>query len=960
MPAALSPGEAMSTTGSSRRRAVYPALARIALCGLLGGTIPTAGLAQAAGLRANALRFTDTLKSVRPPDPTNLLEFVSDRRALVVLGKALFWDQQVGSDGQACASCHFHAGADNRSRNQLNPGFRNQSAAFQGGDTTFGNSPLAGVPGPQRFGPNYQLTLDDFPLHRLSDPEDVQSPVLSDTNDVVSSQGVFHVDFVAAGIPADFGTPRTDGVFEVGDALVRNVEPRNTPSSINAALNHRNFWDGRARNEFNGVNPIGGLDPGATVVRAGGTPQLTATSILDSSAASQADGPPLSDLEMSYAGRSFAHLGRKMLSPALEPLAQQLVAADDGVLGPYSNQQFGPGVRGTTLRYSDLVKQAIQPAWWDAPGWKVDVSTSPPSLVSTAAEGPNLFSVMEYNFSLYFGLAVAEYEKTLISDDAPFDRWLEGRPSTFGPAEMAGLQIFLSPGPGAGQGRCIKCHYGPALTGAAFTNVSLQRRPGNIERMVMGDFTTGAYDTGYYNIGVRPADEDLGIGATIGPHDLPLSTTQLLQDCVKSAVQSLRNADPTLELEDTPGRTGAIRQANGICRVPAIPARPNESARVLAHAAQLAVAIPVDIADIVALLATANELLTGEEPLSLNFIRGTALTAEALSLFEAKPGLTPEVTKLLTMAKRLMPDPVAPPPGVEGGLPAGPPLRPDERVVRRGAFKTPSIRNVELTAPYFHSGGQATLEQVVEFYDRGGDFHAENVADLDADIADLGLSAQQKADLVAFLRSLTDDRVRYDRAPFDHPSLDIPNGGTSGTVSRFLGAIGLLDDRVELPVVGAGGSSVPLGTPGTPFANFPDALWSAMAAVSGREQSAAPGAPLALPLVVKIVDDRGNPVAGVPVSFTAPNGGSAVPGSAVTGPDGTASTTAALAPFVGLQIFVATAPVSGAPISFEAQAVVAPQLPAKTGGGCGTAGAGAPAVVLALGAFLVRLRRRSS
>jgi cytochrome c peroxidase len=40
----------------------------------------------------------------------------------VKLGKALFWDMQTGSDGRtACASCHYNAGADNRSRNQINP-----------------------------------------------------------------------------------------------------------------------------------------------------------------------------------------------------------------------------------------------------------------------------------------------------------------------------------------------------------------------------------------------------------------------------------------------------------------------------------------------------------------------------------------------------------------------------------------------------------------------------------------------------------------------------------------------------------------------------------------------------------------------------------------------------------------------------------------------------------------------
>jgi cytochrome c peroxidase len=44
---------------------------------------------------------------------------VVDKSAAIVLGKALFWDQSIGSDGQSCASCHFHAGGDFRIKNQI-------------------------------------------------------------------------------------------------------------------------------------------------------------------------------------------------------------------------------------------------------------------------------------------------------------------------------------------------------------------------------------------------------------------------------------------------------------------------------------------------------------------------------------------------------------------------------------------------------------------------------------------------------------------------------------------------------------------------------------------------------------------------------------------------------------------------------------------------------------------------
>ncbi|MCY2961874.1 MAG: hypothetical protein NTY35_17090 [Planctomycetota bacterium] len=105
----------------------------------------------------------------------------------------------------------------------------------------------------------------------------------------------------------------------------------------------------------------------------------------------------------------------------------------------------------------------------------------------------------------------------------------------------------------------------------------------------------------------------------------------------------------------------------------------------------------------------------------------------------------------------------------------------------RGRMKVPSLRNVELRAPYFHTGRFGTLEDIVAFYNRGGDFNAPNK---DPNILPLGLSPQQRADLVAFLRRpLTDPRVANQQAPFDHPALNqssprVPQTfgvGTAGT-----------------------------------------------------------------------------------------------------------------------------------------------------------------------------------
>lgn len=68
-----------------------------------------------------------------------------------------------------------------------------------------------------------------------------------------------------------------------------------------------------------------------------------------------------------------------------------------------------------------------------------------------------------------------------------------------------------------------------------------------------------------------------------------------------------------------------------------------------------------------------------------------------------------------------------------------------------GAFKTPTVRNVALTAPYMHDGSVATLEEVVEWYDKGGHPNPH----LSEKIRPLTLSAQDKADLVAFMKACT-------------------------------------------------------------------------------------------------------------------------------------------------------------------------------------------------------------
>ena len=285
------------------------------------------------------------------------------------------------------------------------------------------------------------------------------------------------------------------------------------------------------------------------------------------------------------------------------------------------------------------------------------------------------------------------YEATLLSDDAPIDRYLDGNKKALTAQQIYGKSLFEGP---AG---CIGCHHGPAISGAAFAFGKERNETNPIERMAMSDGRIALYDNGYYNIGVRPTTEDVGIGGW-DPWGNPLSLAR-----------------------------EAKRAASG-----------------------------------------------GPAALDLHFDN---------SKFVLHRGQDPQA---------------------------------NEREATDGCFKTPSLRNVELTGPYFHNGGQATLEQVVDFYNRGGDrrggkhvtldgeqtvtgkdstAYATNDSNMDADVQRLFLPKKAKAALVAFLKSFTDDRVRWEQAPFDHPSITLPNGNASGPGPTF----------INVPAVGARGRS---------------------------------------------------------------------------------------------------------------------------------------------------------
>jgi cytochrome c peroxidase len=490
-----------------------------------------------------------SLKGKTAPEP-NLTDFVYNKQALIALGKALFWDMQVGSDGvQACASCHFNAGADSRSKNQISPGLLRALADTNlNPDNTFKNGK----------GPNYQLKATDFPFHKLKDPLNRNSTVSSDTNDVESSQGVFLKEFVRKSLGCDEVTGYLkDDVFQVGGVNTRRVEPRHTPTVINAVFNLRNFWDGRAQHIFNGVNNKGDFDPNAHLYKSPAdltSPPLVAKVRLDkSSLASQATAPPVNDKEMSAQGRTFRKIGKRLVN--CRPLAKQLVHLQDSVLGTMSASP-SPGLTKTT--YFQMIREAFLPQWWFS-NYLIQVNADgTESVVSPPAPGADTYTLMEYNFSLFFGLAVQAYEATLVSDDTPFDRYNCTDPNNpvcgvnaLNSDQTKGMDLFFSD-----RSRCANCHGGAELTDAGVFQIAdrgrIRRRSFEVYtkdrtgKLVLKRKESHLIDTGFNNIGVRPTLDDLGVGSKFTPggnlgtplgysFDLSFARRALLGICVEAA-----------------------------------------------------------------------------------------------------------------------------------------------------------------------------------------------------------------------------------------------------------------------------------------------------------------------------------------------------------------------------------------------------------------------------------------
>jgi len=775
-----------------------------------------------------------------PPPLPDLTGIVVDTNWAKILGKAFFWDQRVGSQGQACASCHFSAGAEGRIRNALNPG-----ADVHPVDNTFGNTIAQAPYVLGDTGSDYNVSANgtgtyvaqpsDFPFHLLADITNRNSATLRDTDDVMGSSGDYQANFNGLPLTGDNDdcSLASNGVFHTPSGLVsRQTEARATPSTINAVYNPRNFWDARANMVFNGKNAFGWRDidndPTARIITfnfPSNGPQLVPFTIptipgvlagQTASLASQAMLPPVNSIEMSCTNRIFQQIGRKLISSILRPsqilhpLHTQTIDPNDslfGVNGPKGDQRLLGGQQpGLQLFYQQLIQKAFAPQYWQANGTYTITSTG--SLVSD----PNGYSQMEQNFSMFWGIAIMLYESTLISDQSQFDTFnaaisgvnASGQPifGPFGQPNAPGCMV-----PGFGGGCDVR-----GDTGVTKAGMTEQQQDGNFlfnngpQLDIFGPPNPNAVgaDCGFCHNGRLFA---IGAGA--------------------AAADTFQAPTPIII-------TGQVDPSTG-------------GSSCIAH--------DFDSFGVGTRPAVEDVGVGGTDPYGnpLSFSRqwknwllagSPAITPANLSTFfpdhidmsgnSPGPGVTTNPNTGLpqiTIGEFLGPCNFNP----DFSLAAFP-LSPASinRVESDAVFKVPQLRNVALKPPYFHYHGYANLQQLVQFYARGGnrrdmsltvsgatgddtgtgpygdgiDANGSIVPDpngnygtnTDNAVHPLNLvlggtsktgqvkdQAYGEAALVAYLKMLTDPRVQCDAAPFDHPSLVIHNGHLNTEIGSING-----------------------------------------------------------------------------------------------------------------------------------------------------------------------------
>lgn len=206
----------------------------------------------------------------------------------------------------------------------------------------------------------------------------------------------------------------------------------------------------------------------------------------------------MSPFETSADGRTLPQVGAKFLRKkgqkikSLRPLGKQLVDQQDSVLGSDSRSPR-PGLK--IASYDQLIRKAFKKEWWKSKLIiQVDSNGTPTILAKNdenneSEEGQTLpanqFSLRDWNFSLFSGLAMQKYMSTLVSDKTPFDKFQAGNINALTEQEKSGLTVFVN-NPANGGGNCNTCHTIPEFTRASVRRTAGVASTDSIDALITG------------------------------------------------------------------------------------------------------------------------------------------------------------------------------------------------------------------------------------------------------------------------------------------------------------------------------------------------------------------------------------------------------------------------------------------------------------------------------------------
>ncbi len=860
-------------------------------------------------------------------------EIVKSQNALVALGKALFWDMQVGSDGvQACATCHFNAGADIRTTNQINPGQGSEdfkpnlstatctatAAAVNpvpapgiiAGDSTFGNSSVPYTAFDARFPtpPGPALTNPPAPpgialCTTLSTPSGGPQPQPCnvpghDKDGLQAGQSIFgpNSTLVGADFPLnDWGTPtklvpRGFGLFVIPFLDEFNDATQDTNDTV--------VSQGIRLNQFTGVS---GTDvdlgtPLCDVVNTTTPGQLNLSGVVRRSEPRNAptminavfNFDNLWDGKASFIFNGVDPFGfrnrvgtvRENINGTLTPVFlrvtnSSLASIGAAVITSNTNMSYagrtGPDVGKKMVALRPLAKQAVDPH---------------DSVLGALAQGRKT------------GLNVATYADMIRA--AFQDQWWNSNTAvTVGTKTYSQMEFNFA------------MFFGLATQAYQATLVSDDTPFDRFE---------GALHPQRQNNGM-PIPPDINaltprqqLGLTLF-NDTAVNIGTHCADCHVPPVTTSHTV-----LDNQPDAQGVPNLATG------------EAIEFMNMGDDLAEANYDHGFYNIGIRRTTDDPGRKGKGGSVNPLNGQKFPFSLVELVALRDSHACDATA----AANNIPHVGCLPPDVARFIPNIPIL---PRLVVHGAFKVPNLRNVKFTGPYFHAGDSATLRQVVEFYTRGGNFPNTNLHDKTVDvdgIAALDVSTDPLAEerihaLVDFLaEGLKDPRVAYERAPFDHPEICVPNGAPTGEPVAFSGCGGKLDTSqdvfLEIPAVGRKGRAKELPT----FLNLdPQQSDTSVAASTGHGDGGGGG------------DNQGMGPGGYPLTPSTVGPANAVPSvastAAVKGKDWNSNVPAQFAEggYIQAATLNNTNPNSGGTITINGTTMIVPdnsivQFPANT------------------------------